>query len=147
MPMGRRPRLTGNPSEWVSNLYLNALSHKPFVNHSQGARGRKDIALTEAQLQQLRHYIQQQREEYLQEMMLEGGATPQMLLRLGAKRDPLKGFMGVRGKRILERLVGMGLTGEDQSKRSDVIPAMGFVGMRGKKWFKPKSSTEEAENV
>lgn len=101
--------------------------------------------LTEAQLQQLRQFIQQQRDEYLQEMLSEGGATAHSL-RLGGKRDPLKGFMGVRGKRILERLAGLELNVEDQQKRSGAAPTMGFVGMRGKKWVKPETSSEESEN-
>lgn len=99
--------------------------------------------LTEAQLQQLRQFIQQQREEYLQETISEGGgATPHMLMRLGGKRVPLKGFMGVRGKRIQERLAGMGINSDDYAGRY-AGPNMGFVGMRGKKWALPELSADE----
>lgn len=108
-------------------------------------RGRKDIALTEAQLQQLRQFIQQQRDEYFQEINVEGGATPHML-RADGKRDPLKGFLASRGKRILKQLNGMGVGGEEQVKRSGILPTMGFVGMRGKKWANPRSTSEETYN-
>lgn len=98
--------------------------------------------LTEGQMQQLRQFILQQREEYLQDMMADGGlggGGGSHMLRMGGKRDPLKGFMGVRGKRLLERLAFM----EDQLKHSDAGPTMGFVGMRGKKWTKPSDTSAE----
>lgn len=105
-------------------------------------RGKKDVVLTDAQWQVLRQIIQQQREEYLQELLAEGGEAAAALLRAGAKRDPLKGFLGVRGKRLLERLAGLGLSGEDQLKRTAAAPTMGFVGMRGKKWIKSNSAED-----
>lgn len=108
--------------------------------------------LTEDQLQLLRHVIQQQREEYMHDMNGDGGAgtgATAHMLRLGGKRDPLKGFMGVRGKRPMERLGGWEMhdAADEQLKRAaGVVPAMGFVGMRGKKWTKPKTSAEETDS-
>lgn len=98
-------------------------------------RGKKEFFVSDAQIQHIRQWLQHHRDD-----MLHGGDGGDVgdvggvgVLRAGTKRDPARGFMGVRGKRLLERLVDLSYFGEDSLKRTDT-PSMGFVGMRGKKW-------------